>query len=95
MLGKTEGKRRGQKRTRWLDGITDSVDMSLSKLREIVKGKKSLVYYNSRGRKEWDMTKRLNNILKFKLSPTSHYFPQIAYLAKHLILWVCTANYVC
>ena len=40
MLGKTEGKRRGQKRTRWLDGITDSVDMSLSKFREIVKGKK-------------------------------------------------------
>ena len=36
MLGKTEGRRRGLQRMRLLDGITDSMDMSLSKLRELV-----------------------------------------------------------
>ena len=37
MLGKTDGMRRGRQRMKWLDGITDSVDMSLSKCQEIVK----------------------------------------------------------
>ena len=45
MLGKIEGKRSGQWRMRWLDSITDSMDINLSKLQEIVKD-----------RDPWDMT---------------------------------------
>ena len=41
MLGKTEGRRRGQQRMRWLDSFTDSVDMNLSKLQEIVKDREA------------------------------------------------------
>ena len=63
MLGGIGGRRRrGRQRMRCLDGITDSMDMSLSELREFYPGdrQEGLEGYSSWGRKESDMTEQLN-----------------------------------
>ena len=69
LLGKSEG-RRGQKRMRWLDGITDSMDMSLNKLREMVKDREAWHCCSPWGHKKLDVTDRLNsnnNTLSYRI----------------------------
>ena len=57
MLGGIGGRRRrGRQRVRWLDGFTDSMDVSLSELQELVMDKGGLASCDSWGRKESDMT---------------------------------------
>ena len=56
MLQRIEGRRRGQQRMRWLDGVTDSVYVSLSKLLVIVKEREAWCLLSLWGSKELDMT---------------------------------------
>ena len=61
MLGGIGGRRRrGRQRMRWLDGITDLMDVNVSELRELVMDKGGLVCCDSWGHKELDTTEKLN-----------------------------------
>ena len=84
MLGKIEGRRRkGRQRMRWLDGITDSTDMTLSKLRELVMDRE-VVCYSPWGCKESDTTERFHFTSR-KIPPA----------AEHLSLCATTTEPVC
>ena len=86
MLGKIEGRERGQWRMRWLDGITESMDMSLIKCQRWRTGKPGV----PQGHKELGMTEELNNNNNKRYSPVA--FKHGCSLGTYLELWRKKSN---
>ena len=91
--GKTEGRRRrGQQKMRWLDGISDSMDMSLSKLQDLLMGQGGLACCSPSGHKQSDMTERLNwtelnKVIKGYMMMSNNYI--FVKWNKSLAWWIC------
>ena len=94
ILGKIEGRGiRGRQRVRWLDGITDAMDMNLGKLQEMVRDREGLACCSPWGRKEWDPNGWLDNdSVKIKYDASQEWWHTVLLKKKNLCIFTVPSN---